>query len=689
MNAFKNNIYSYLGVVGQYLIPIYQRTYSCEKEQCARIWSDIVNLYQCKGEGHFVGSIVRIDELSAAGYQRSMIIDGQQRLTTFTLLLTALRDYASIHNDCGVNPDKITNTLLLNQYETGYDKYKLLLTQSDKDILIKKIERIPITENLKSRVLDNYNFFAGQIAKLEISPANLYDTIGKLQIVDIVLDRQYDDPQSIFESLNSTGMDLKDSDLIRNYMLMGLNASAQINVYNNIWRPTELLFNYEHQNELMNNFYRDYLTMKIGRIPIKNEIYKEFKTYRANCGMSINDLCQDIYKFAKYYADIYFCRSDDSEVLKSLYEDMKTIRMDVSYPFILKVYDDYNKGLITVEDLQEILRLCVSYIIRRAVCNIPTNSLNKTFAIIKGHICNDDYLNSVKVFFIMLDSYKEFPNDERFISSFLERDIYTMKRCRYVLGQLENWDNKSVVSAESLTIEHIIPQNQHLSADWKAMLGEDWSEIQKKYLHTIGNLTLTSYNSEMSDSSFEEKLDMDGGFKQSALRINKYVIMQSKWSKKQIIERAEQLGEIAKKIWSYPMLSEDKIAPYRKIDDTAPQYSINSYDQLNAYNTILFEKLNTRIFSLSTFVKREFRKYHVAYKADTVFVSLVIQSKGIRVFINMNYNMVIDPKGITRNVTEVGHLGTGDVEIFFDSLSDIDDVMIIIEQAFQLQDVDL
>ncbi len=687
MNAFKSNIYKYLGGTCQYLIPLYQRTYSWEKEQCARLWSDIVNLHKTHREGHFVGSIVRIDEDSAAGSTLAMIIDGQQRLTTLTLLLIALRDYAASHADCGVNPNKITDTLLLNQYETGDARYKLLLTQSDRDALIKKIESAPVPETLKSRVLDNYGFFAGQIAKLEITPADLYDAIGKLQIVDIVLDRQYDDPQAIFESLNSTGMDLKDSDLIRNHLLMGLDSTTQSDVYNNIWRPTELLFDYEHQSELLDNFFRDYLTMKLGRIPKKIDVYKEFRAYHGGSGMTIRDLCQDIYTFAKHYTNMYFVRSSDT-VLKSLYGDMKAIRMEVAYPFLLKVHDDCDNGLITIEELREIVQLCVSYVLRRAVCDIPTNSLNKTFATMKNDIKPENYLNSVKAFFILLDSYKEFPNDERFISTFLTRDIYNMNRCRYIIGRLENWDNKSVVSLDNLTIEHIIPQNPHLSPDWIAALGSNWSEIQKKYLHTVGNLTLTAYNSEMSDSPFLDKLDMAGGFRESALRLNKFVVMQSTWGEQQVNERATQLGEVAKKAWPFPALSDAELAPYRNQDETAPQYTLESYQYLNAFNRMLFEKLNTRILNLGTFVKREFKKMYIAYKADTNFVDIVIQSSRLRLAVNMKFSDVVDPKGICKDTTGVGRWGNGDVEVFLVSLDQLDDVMEIIEQAFRLQDVE-
>ena len=687
MNAFKSNIYKYLGGTCQYLIPLYQRTYSWEREQCARLWSDIVNLHTTHREGHFVGSIVRIDEDSAAGSTIAMIIDGQQRLATLTLLLVALRDYAAAHADCGVNPNKITDTLLLNKYEEDNAKYKLLLTQSDRDALIKKIEGAPIPDTLKSRVLENYGFFSVQIGKGEIAPSDLYDAIGKLQIVDIVLDRQYDDPQAIFESLNSTGMDLKDYDLIRNYLLMGLDSATQTDVYNNIWRPTELLFDYEHQSDLMDNFFRDYLTMKLGRIPRKNEVYKEFRAYHNGSGMTIRDLCQDIYSFAKHYSDMYFVRSGDV-VLKLLYGDMKAIRMEVAYPFLLKVHGDCDKGLITTEELREILQICVSYVLRRAVCDIPTNSLNKTFATMKSDIRQSDYLNSVKAFFILLDSYKEFPSDKRFLDTFLTRDIYHMSRCRYILGWLENWGNKSAVNAEKLTIEHIIPQNPNLSADWISALGSKWIEIQKKYLHTIGNLTLTAYNSEMSDSTFADKLTMDGGFQQSALRLNKYVVKQTTWGELQVNERASQLGEVATKVWPYPTLTETEIAPYRKQDATAPEYSLESYQYLNAFNRMLFEKLNTRILNLGTYVKREFKKFYIAYKADTNFVDVVIQNSRLRLAINMKFADVIDPNGICKDITGVGRWGNGDVEIGMDSLDMLDDVMAIIEQAFRLQDVE-
>ena len=678
------NIYGILEGSKQYVIPVYQRIYSWGQSQCDRLWSDIIQMHKRQKSGHFIGTIVNVAEkMAPVGIQEFMIIDGQQRLTTLSILLLTLRDYAKANPDCGINCDEINENYLVNKFKTGNDKYKLLLTQSDRDVLIKEIEGVPIPEGMKSRVLDNYALFMGKIIKGEITPAELFQAIGRLQLVSITLERGHDDPQAIFESLNSTGMDLKDSDLIRNHLLMTLDSTTQTDIYNNIWRPTELLFDYEHQSELLDNFFRNYITMKLGRIPRKTEVYKEFCEYHEGSGLEIDDLCQDIYSFAKHYTDMYFIRSSDP-ILKSLYGDMKAIRMEVAYPFLLKVHDDCDKGLITIEELREIVRFCVSYVLRRAVCDIPTNSLNKTFATMKNDIKPDDYLNSVKAFFILLDSYKEFPNNRRFIDTFQTRDIYHMNRCGYILGRLENWDNKSAVNADKLTIEHIIPQNPNLSIDWISTLGDDWSEVQKKYLHTIGNLTLTAYNSEMSDSSFADKLTMDGGFQQSALRLNKYVVTQEKWGETQVNERATQLGEVAKKTWPYPVLTETELAVYRKQDDSAPEYTLESYQYLNALNRMLFEKLNTRIMNLGTYVKREFKKLYIAYKADTNFVDVVIQNSRLCLLVNMKFTDVVDPKGICKDITGLGRWGNGDVEIGLDSL----DVMAIIEQAFRLQDVE-
>ena len=686
MDARKGNIYEILNGNKQFLIPVYQRFYSWDIEQCKRLWNDIVEMQRKGKVGHFVGSIVNIAEQAMpTGVQKYMIIDGQQRMTTLTLLLLALRDYA-IKNpgDTSINARRIDNMLLKNEYENGDERYKLLLTETDRDILINLVEEKPIAEGTRSRLIENYKFFADKLADKEILPAEVYESIGKLQIVNITLDRAVDDAQAIFESLNSTGKELSESDLIRNYVLMGLESSEQIYVYEHLWRPMEQLFVYETQGTVMDAFFRHYLTMKLARIPKQGRVYEEFKLYHLNCEFgTIRELCQDLLDYAKYYTNIVFKRNFDLD-LKKLYEDIIDLRMEVSYPFLLKIHHDCTDGIITSDELKEILKLCISYVLRRAICEIPTNSMNKTFATLKNYIKPDDYLNSVKAFFVMQDTYKEFPDNDKFEGAFVSRDIYNMRARNYILSRLENFENKAPIIIENYTIEHIMPQNKNLSLEWQADLGADWQEVQKKYLHTIGNLTLTAYNSEMSDRPFREKMNMPGGFKESALRLNKYIVLLNEWNEKHIQERANMLAKKAESIWPYPSLTNVELAPYQEEKKIAQKYSLATYD-INAFTKMLFTSLDKRIMNLSPAVKREYKKLYVAYKLDTNFVDIVFQKQRLRISINMKFAEINDPNGICKDITGLGRWGNGDVELFMEHQDELEQIMEIVKQSFDAQ----
>jgi len=686
MDATKGNIYAILNGNKQFLIPVYQRYYSWEIEQCSRLWNDIVEMQKKDKAGHFVGSIVNIAEQAMpTGVQKYMIIDGQQRLTTLSLLLIALRDYGESHpEDTTINSRRIDNMLLKNEYEEGDERYKLLLTETDRDLLISLVEKKPISDPGLSRILSNYNFFAGKIADMELQPKDVYEAIGKLQIVNITLDRNVDDAQAIFESLNSTGKELSESDLIRNYVLMGLEPSEQRYVYEHMWRPMELLFDYEKQDSVMDRFFRDYLTMKMTRIPKIDRVYETFKAYHLNCEFAtIRELCSDLLTYATYYTNMVFQRSDNA-VLKSLYSDIGDLRMEVAFPFLLKVHNDCAEGIISEDDLIEIIKMCISYVFRRSICDIPTNSLNKTFATLRNEIKADDYLNSIKAFFVLRDDYKEFPDDDKFGKAFMTRDIYNMRSRNFILSHLENYGNKAPIIIENYTIEHIMPQNSNPRDEWKTMLGANWKEVQKTYLHTIGNLTLTAYNSEMSDNPFMIKMDMEGGFKESALRLNAYLVKLTEWNEEHIKEREKILAGKAEQIWKYPQISAGELAPYQVEEKPAQKYTIDSYD-INAFTKTLFDMLDRRICNLSPDVKREFKKLYIAYKLDTNFVDIVVQKQRLRISLNMKYSEIYDPKGICRDITGLGRWGNGDVEVFFEHTSEIDDVMDLIEQSYKKQ----
>lgn len=686
MDATKGNIYAILNGNKQFLIPVYQRYYSWDLEQCKRLWDDIVEMQKKNKAGHFVGSIVNIAEQAMpTGVQKFMIIDGQQRMTTLALLLISLRDYAIEHpEDTTINFRRINSMLLKNEYEIGDEQYKLLLTETDRAMLIGLVERNLIQTTSPSRILENYQFFSDRIADMELKPAEIYESIGKLQIVNITLDREVDDAQAIFESLNSTGKELSESDLIRNYVLMGLETGEQNYVYTHQWRPMELLFDYEKQDSIMDKFFRDYLTMKLTRIPKINCVYEEFKAYHLNCEFaSVRELCEDLLTYAKYYTDMIFRRSLNPNV-KALYTDIHALRMDVAYPFLLKVHSDCAEGTITEDNLIEIMKMCISYVFRRSICDIPTNSLNKTFATLRNKIRTDDYVNSIKAFFILRDDYKEFPDDDKFGKAFVTKDIYNMRSRNFILSHLENFGNKAPIIIENYTIEHIMPQSSNLKDEWKTMLGPNWREIQKTYLHTIGNLTLTAYNSEMSDNPFMIKMEMEGGFKESALRLNAYLVKLTEWNEQRIKERAALLSDKAKQIWQYPDLKPEELAPYQVEEKPTQRYTLESYN-INAFTKMLFEMLDRRIMNLSPDVKREFKKLYIAYKLDTNFTDIVVQKQRLRISLNMKYPEIIDPKGVCRDITGIGRWGNGDVELFFEHTSEIDDVMELIEQSYRMQ----
>ncbi|WP_253197392.1 GmrSD restriction endonuclease domain-containing protein [Clostridium algidicarnis] len=336
-----------------------------------------------------------------------------------------------------------------------------------------------------------------------------------------------------------------------------------------------------------------------------------------------------------------------------------------------------------MDELKEIIRLCISYVFRRSICDIPTNSLNKTFATLRNEIKLDNYLTSIKAFFILRNDYKEFPTDDRFTAAFVNRDIYNMRSRNFVLSHLENFNNKAPIKIENFTIEHIMPQNSNLCDEWKGLLGDKWKEVQKRYLHTIGNLTLTAYNSEMSDKPFFDKMEIEGGFKESALRLNGFLVKQTNWDETTIQERAKLLAYKAVRIWEFPQLTDVELEPYMDIEKLVQKYDLNTYD-FNVVTKILFNALDRRILNLSPDIKREFKKLYIAYKMDTNFVDIVVQKQRLRISANMKFSQVHDPHDICRDITNLGRWGNGDVELFFEDMDDIDKVMEVIEQSYDL-----
>ncbi len=574
----------------QFVIPIYQRVYSWEKEQCKQLWDDIVKTGgNDQMNGHFIGSIVFVhDGIYTTSHNELLIIDGQQRLTTITLLFIALRNYLNDEDEFlkKFSCQKIRNRYLINSDEKGDKKFKLILSEPDKDTLLSLIDenrRKPSEPSLK--IMENFRLFEEWIRKNTGKLETIFKGLEKLMVVEISLERGKDNPQLIFESMNSTGEDLTQTDLIRNYILMGLEPEKQEIFYKKYWRAMEEDF--KQDETLFNQFVRHYLTIKTRDTPNINEVYETFKRYQQERGIETEALLQDLQKYCGFFCQIVFKKEADKDLNKAL-GFLVDLEMDVIYPLLLELYSDYSDGVLSKQDFIPIIYLTESYICRRTVCGLGTNSLNKVFPSFTKHIQKNEYFESLKVHFGYLTEKQRFPNNDEFKKFFITIDFYKLQKNRYFFERLENFEREERVYTREYTIEHIMPQT--LTEEWERDLGENFQAIHDKYLHTIGNLTLTGYNSEYSNRSFQEKQGMEKGFKDSPLRLNQSLRDLESFGEEEIKKRANDLADLALKIWTYPKLDAETLEKYKPKKDKKEKevYDLNSY-KFSSHSRELFD----------------------------------------------------------------------------------------------------
>ncbi len=661
----------------QFVIPIYQRLYSWKKEQCEQLWDDIIKIGgNDKMNGHFIGSILYVLDGNTPS-SPLLIIDGQQRLTTITLLLIALRNHSSDEVKIleKFSREKI-ESYLINSNKDGDKKFRLILSESDKDTLLSLIDknkRKPSEPSLK--IVENFKLFEEWISENTDKLETIFKGLEKLMIVWIALEKGKDDPQLIFESMNSKGIGLTQTDLIRNYIIMETEVEKQENFYNQYWRAMEEDFK---QNEtLFNRFVRHYLTIKIGKIPNEKRVYEAFKDYQQKEGIEIEDLLKDLQKYCGYFCQIAFKKEADKDLNKAL-SFLVDLEMDVVYPLLLELYSDYSDGILSKQDFIPIIYLTESYICRRAVCGIPSNGLNKFFPSFTKKIDKKQYLKSVEEHFGSLTGNQKFPNDFEFKDSFITKELYDKKKpwkTKNFLERLENFDTKEPVDTQKCNTEHIMPQT--LTPKWEGDLGENFKAIHEKYLHTIGNLTLTGYNSEYSNNSFQEKRDMENGFKQSSLKLNQGLRNLEVFGEKEIEERANDLADWALKIWTYPKLD----------PETLKAYDLSCYN-FGPDSRELFDILREKIKAFDERITENFMKHYITYKHGTIFVSIVPLKYELNLILNMDFSELqdeIEEKLKIRNVSKTGHLGVGDVEVKLETKENISYCLGLIKQALEKQ----
>ncbi len=562
MEANKRRYTEIIGNTVQFVIPVFQRDYSWMEEQCDQLWDDIERTSQMDGDKeHFFGAVVYISTVGqSAAFTRWLLIDGQQRMTTVSLLAAAMRDHIRDLPSSKATKgeaDKIEHDFLINTFERDDQKHKLVLRARDEAILRAIVDgERPVGGS--TTLMQNYEFFRAKLQDADIDV--ILAGVSRLAVVDVRLDRGKDDPQQIFESLNSTGIDLTQADLVRNYMLMGLEQQKQESLYAEYWRKIEQ--KYGSGRIELDNFLGDFVALEtLAQKQIRaRHVYSSFRVEFDEHKNDAEKLLKRMLKFARYHA-AFVMDTGEFPVVADRLRRLKAQATTTPAILIMRLLQAFELKYITAEDLVEALELVESYLVRRSICRQPTRSYWTHFSKLAYALKKTDVLGYLKVNLHWLsDGNYAFPTNQQFKRALQQDDLYNRPICRFLLEELENSKSKERSDTSLLTIEHIMPQNERLSKAWQQMLGDNWEDVQAEWLHRLGNLTLTGYNEKYSDKPFQFKRKTKNGFEHSSLRLNRYVAQQKEWTQTQMRERAKKLSKWALDIWPSLSVSEELLA---------------------------------------------------------------------------------------------------------------------------------
>ena len=553
-----------------FAIPIYQRNYDWKTDNCKQLYDDLVKIVKNNRKSHFFGSLVSVYNYEGQKHEY-LVIDGQQRLTTVSLLLLAMHrllEQGKVTSESRNLKDRIYEEYLVDKWQPKENQTKLKPVKNDKYAYDKLFDD-PAEHIRESNLTINYDYFLNRIQKQEITADELFDAICRLEIIDIELNSE-DNPQLIFESLNSTGLDLSEGDKIRNFILMGLPTKEQEDYYDKYWNKIEV---YTRSN--VSAFVRDYLSIKEQAIPAQKKIYANFKDFVESEKIETEPLLMEMLAYARNYQTLLEGNTGNT-VLDACIVRLNRLETTVTRPFFLEVLRLYHEKKLTMEEVTEIFLTVENYLFRRNICNLPTNALNKIFLLLHREIMRYDgtdekYLEKFKYALLSKREGARFPDNKEFGAAFVSKPIYPMnsKNKTYLFERLENFgtkEDKDVyrhLDDGSYSIEHIMPQ--HLSPAWQEELGSDYEQVHEEWLHRIANLTLTAYNSKYSNRSFLEKKTMESGFEDSGIRLNSWIAKKNQWTLSELKERSEYLKNRALEIWKIPQTT---FRPVRKPMET-------------------------------------------------------------------------------------------------------------------------
>lgn len=726
MKATDTELTKFLEGEKQYCVPIYQRKYSWGKLNCLEFLKDILAIARdTERPCHFMGSIIYLlkgNSQHASAVTEYLVIDGQQRLTTISILLLALGDYTkekasgSDEFKCSVtNPERISKQYLINEYETNDAYYKIRLNEEDFYAWKKIIKNRTRPDDMKqNKIFENYNIIIDKLRKENVEPQLVYEGIKKLRLVDICLLPE-DNAQLVFETVNSTGLPLSAADKIRNFLLMQVDSTEQMELlYNEYWHPMEKELGMSlGKTKEFDDFIYYYLTM-IRKNQVTGDNYKIFKEYFFdNRSAGPESLVKQIRQYSKYYLTWINAKESGAPLDHLLYKVRSTNQLKIT-PAILKLLSDLDNGMLSDNDAADILTLMESYFMRRTICGMPTNTAGPVCLSMLKSLYNTHQLDAFRNNILELPYKQRMPKDDEMIEHLQKFEIYSLSKSKLqmILDRLENHNRKEHVSTNEYTIEHIMPRT--LSADWEKDLGPDFAYIYETYVHTIGNLTLTGYNSEYQNKRFIDKLecvDKNGqkiGYKYTPIKLSRYVANCKTWGEAQIIERSKQLTNEMIQIWKYPP-KEAKISiqkPAQKsMEISVPEFlaktveipvqkapeetessfpiTVQKSRKANDYPEKLFNAIEPFIMALSPNIERTTTKRYYSYKIKNVFAAIDIQKQRLKVFLYMPYEQVHFSDNSYRE--KLGFtLWERGANFFFEDLADIAVVMNLIEQSYKL-----
>ena len=626
MKGSETKLVSYMqGSDKRFVIPVYQRNYDWKTENCKQLYDDLIKVIRRGRKSHFFGSIVSVH--NDGEFNEYLVIDGQQRLTTISLLLLAMYNLMKngvLTPEKGNLAEKIYKTYLIDEWQDDDTRIKLKPVKNDRNAFGKlfdeESEHIP-----DSNLTINYNYFYSRIQKEEITLDELYEAVTKLEIINITLN-QDDNPQLIFESLNSTGVALSEGDKIRNFILMGLPTKQQNDYYEKYWNKIEICTDYD-----VSMFVRDYLSVKQQLIPAMSKVYFTFKAYVEENGTEIEPLLQELLSYAKWYEILLKGNTADKELNACIYR-LNRLETTVTRPFFLEVLRLQAAGKLSLAEVKEIFLYTENYLFRRTICDLPTNALNKIFLMLHREIIRYDgtdnsYLEKFKYALNSKSDRGRFPDDEEFVEAFATRPVYQMnsKNKIYILERFENYGTVEVQNVYKqcddgvYSIEHIMPQ--HLTPAWVKELGEDYEEIHEAWLHRMANLTLTGYNSKYSNNAFTEKRDMKNGFIDSHLYLNNWIGQQNHWGLAELEARNQMLMQRALKIWPLP------ITDFKPAEKQMDSYSLDDDVELSGRDIVRFGYKNTEQ-PVTSWIDMMEQVLKILHAEDKSVLSRLAYSKG-------------------------------------------------------------